>query len=279
MRIAFLGLGRMGGPMARRFVEAGHEVVVWNRTAAKSDGFEDVAETQADCVSGAELVITMLADPNAVREVVFASGMAKALRMDAVYVDMSTIGVPAARRVHEAVERATLDAPVGGGVKQASTGELTVLVGGDALTLGRVREPLEALGEVIRCGDAGAGQAMKLVFNAVLAITMIGIGEAVTLGERLGLDTALVLDVLERGHAGSMAARKREQLLEADYPASFALSLMCKDVALGREAGRDASAWQPTLTLASELFERARGEGLADDDYAAITELFRRSGR
>lgn len=277
MRIAFLGLGRMGAPMARRLVDAGHEVVVWNRTAAKTEGFEDVAETPADCVSGAELVITMLADPNAVREVVFASGMAKALRMDAVYVDMSTIGVPAARRVHEAVERATLDAPVGGGVSQAGAGELTVLVGGDTATLDRVRDSLATLGEVVWCGQAASGQAMKLVFNSVLATTIAGIGEAVVLGERLGLETTRVLEVLERGGAGPMVARKAERIAEADYPASFALTLMCKDIALAREAGRDASAWQPALTLASELFERARGEGLADDDYSAITELFRRS--
>jgi 3-hydroxyisobutyrate dehydrogenase-like beta-hydroxyacid dehydrogenase len=276
-KVAFLGLGRMGAPMAQRLVDAGHDVVVWNRTPQRTDGFTDVGADPVQAVAGAEMVVTMLADAEAVREVVFESGMAKALRPDAVFVDMGTIGVRAARRLHESVDRATLDAPVGGGVAQAASGELVVLVGGDEGALDRVRSVLEVFGDVIRCGGPGAGQAMKLVFNAVLAVTMAGIGEAVAFGEKLGLATDRMVEVLGRGGAGPMVKRKGEFLAERSYPASFALSLMRKDVGLVGEAGRDAQAWQPLATLVLDLYRRAEREGLEEDDYSAITELFRRS--
>lgn len=263
--------------MAHRLVDAGHDVVVWNRTVAKTEGFAARAETAVEAVAGAEIAITMLADAEALREVVFASGMAKALRPDAVYIDMGTIGVRAAERLHETVDRATLDAPVGGGVAQAQSGELVVLAGGDEAPLARVRAVLEVFGDVVHCGGPSAGQGAKLVFNAVLAVTMAGIGEAVALGERLGLDTSVVLDVLRRGGAAPMVARKAGFIEGRSYPASFALSLMRKDVGLVRDAARDANAWLPLCALAEELYDRASGAGRGDDDYSAITELFRSS--
>jgi len=276
-RVAFIGLGRMGRPMAQRLTDAGHDMVVWNRSPEKCEGFARTATSPPDAAGGADVVITMLSDPEAVRDVVFSSGLAKAMRPDAVLVDMSTIGVRAAKRLHETVERATLDAPVGGGVAQAASGELTVLVGGPEHALARTRDVLEVFGEVVRCGDAGAGQAAKLVFNAVLAVTMSGVGEAIALGERLGLDTALVLDVLSRGSAGPMVAKKGPMIASGDYTASFALSLMRKDAGLVREASRDAGAWSPVAGLVADLLERAEREGLGDGDYSGITELFRRS--
>lgn len=277
MKAAFLGLGRMGAPMARRLEEAGHDLTVWNRTPGRSEGFARAAADPASAVAGADVVITMLSDADAVREVVFASGVAAALRPDAVYVDMGTIGVRAARRLHESVHRATIDAPVGGGVAQAEAGELVVLAGGDDGVLDRVREVLEVFGDVVHCGPAGAGQAMKLVFNAVLAVTMAGVGEAVALGERLGLDRQLLTAVLERGGARAQVERKGPMIEAGDYPASFALSLMRKDAELAAEAARDAGAWVPLATSAVELFARAEREGLGDGDYSGITELFRRA--
>lgn len=276
-RVAFLGLGRMGAPMARRLVDAGHDVVVWNRSRSRCEGFVRIGASPAETVSGADVAITILSDPDAVRDVVFASGLAKALRPDAVFVDMSTIGVRAAERIHETVERATLDAPVGGGVLQAASGELTVLVGGDEHALVRARDVLDVFGDVIHCGPAGAGQAMKLVFNAVLAVTMSGVGEAVSLGEKLGLDTDLILDVLGRGGAAPIVSRKGPMIAARDYTVSFALSLMRKDAGLVREAARDADAWVPVAGLVAEILERAEREGLGEGDYSGVTELFRRS--
>ena len=276
-RVAFLGLGRMGAPMARRLVDAGHEVVVWNRTASKAEGFDARTETPAGAVTGAEIVITMLADADAVRDVVFGSGLAHALRPDAVYIDIGTIGVRAAVRLHETVGRATLDAPVGGGVAQAESGELVVLVGGEESALERVRPVLGVFGEVIHCGGPGRGQAAKLVFNAVLAVTMAGVGEAFALGERLGLQPDLVVDVLRRGGARPMVERKGVMIARGDYPASFALALMRKDVGLVREAARDVGAWLPLAGLAEEIYGRAVGEGLGEFDYSGVTELFRRA--
>jgi 3-hydroxyisobutyrate dehydrogenase len=271
-RIAFLGLGRMGAPMARRLIDDGHDVVVWNRTPSKAEGFDQVAESPSRAADQAEIVITMLSDASALREVVFDTGLDKVMRLDGVFVDMSTIGVRAAKRL-----RATLDAPVGGGVAQAVSGELDVLVGGEAGALGRVKDVLGVFGDIVHCGGPGAGQSAKLAFNAVLAVTISGIGEAVALGERLGLPTETVLRVLERTSAGAMVAKKGMMIGDRNYPPSFTLSLMHKDAALVRDAARDAGAWMPVAGLVAELLERAEREGLGDGDYSAITELFRTS--
>jgi 3-hydroxyisobutyrate dehydrogenase-like beta-hydroxyacid dehydrogenase len=118
---------------------------------------------------------------------------------------------------------------------------------------------------------------MKLVFNAVLAVTMSGVGEAIALGERLGLETSVVLEVLSRSSAGPMVSKKGPMVAAHSYPASFALSLMRKDAGLVREAARDAGAWVPIAGLVTEILERAEREGLGEGDYSGITELFRRS--
>lgn len=263
--------------MARRLIDAGHDVVVWNRTTSKTQDFPQVAESPSRAADQAEVVITMLSDASSLREVVYDTGLDKVMRLDGVFVDMSTIGMRAAKRLHETIGRATLDAPVGGGVAQAASGELVVLAGGENGVLGRVADVLSVFGDVVHCGGPGSGQAAKLAFNAVLAVTMTGIGEAIALGERLGLSTETILDVLERGSAGPMVAKKGRLVAERSYPASFALSLMRKDAALVREAARDAGAWAPVSGLVAELLERAEREGLGDDDYSSITELFRTS--
>lgn len=272
MRIAFLGLGRMGAPMARRVVDAGHDVVVWNRTAGKAAGFPEVAEGPSAAVARAEVVVTMLADPEAVRDV--TSAIARTVPRDAVLCEMSTIGPAAALELHRDLDVAVLDAPVGGGTAQAASGDLTVLVGGDAAALDRVHHVLEVFGPVVRCGGPGAGQAMKLVFNSVLGVTMTGIGEAVGLGERLGLRTETILDVLGRGGASPMVARKGPMIAARDYPASFALSLMVKDLGLAAQAAADAPA--PMLARALERFREAVAAGLGESDYSAVAELSRR---
>lgn len=276
-RVAFLGLGRMGAPMARRLVDEGHDVIVWNRTASKAEEFDQVAQSPSGAADQAEVVITMLSDASSLREVVYDTGLDKVMRLDGVFVDMSTIGVRAALRLHETIDRATLDAPVGGGVAQAASGELIVLVGGSDRAVDRVRDVLGVFGDVVRCGGPGSGQAAKLVFNAVLAVTMSGVGEAVALGERLGLPTELILEVLGRSSAGPMVTKKGPMVLDRSYPSSFALSLMRKDAGLVREAARDAGAWSPIAGLVAELLERAEREGFGDGDYSGITELFRRS--
>jgi 3-hydroxyisobutyrate dehydrogenase len=251
-------------------------VVVWNRSASKTDGFPNVAAKPSEAADQAEIVITMLTDADALRAVVYDTGLDKVMRLDGVLVDMSTVGVRAAKRLHETIGRATLDAPVGGGVAQAASGELVVLAGGEPGVLDRVRDVLDTFGDVVECGGPGSGQAMKLVFNAVLAVTMSGVGEAIAFGERLGLDTKLVLEVLGRSGAGAMVTKKGPMVLDAAYPASFALSLMRKDAGLVREAARDADAWMPVAGLVVDLLERAEREGLGDGDYSGITELFRR---
>ena len=277
MKVAFLGLGRMGAPMAHRLIDAGHDVVVWNRSSDKTEGFANVAERPTRAVEGADLVITMLSDADALRQVVYDTGLPRAMRLDGVFCDMSTIGVRAATRMHETIERMTLDAPVGGGVAQAAAGELVVLAGGDVRALDRVRSVLTTFGDVVHCGDGASGQAIKLAFNAVLAVTMSGIGEAIAMAEKLGLDTELVIDVLGRGGAGPMVTKKGPMIASGDYAASFALSLMRKDANLVSEAARDAHAWMPMVNLATQILERAERDGLGDADYSGITELFRRS--
>ncbi|MDP1807332.1 MAG: NAD(P)-dependent oxidoreductase, partial [Acidimicrobiales bacterium] len=198
MKIAFCGLGRMGVPMAARLLDAGHELRVWNRTAGKAGALIDAGATEAaspaEAGAGAEVVVTMLADPAAVEDVVLAAD----LRAGTTLVEMSTIGPDAVRsvatRLPEGVDM--LDAPVLGSIPQATEGTLKIFVGGDAAVFERCRPALEAMGAPRHLGPLGAGAAMKLVANSTLGALMTGLAEALALADGLGLEEADVLDIL-----------------------------------------------------------------------------------
>jgi len=290
-RIAFLGLGRMGAPMAGRLADAGHELTVWSRTRAHAESLTQgraaitVADGPAAAGAEAEVAITMLTDGGAVEEVVLGrNGLAAGLRPGTVLLDMSTTGPATARKLARALESEEIefvDAPVAGSVGPAAKGTLAIMVGGTEQAVQRVRPLLAILGDKERTwhlGPVGAGQAAKLMVNVVLGGVTAAVAEGFTLGRTLGLDPVDALDVLEAASVATQTIRsKREKFLSGDYQdAGFRLALMHKDLRLALDAGRAARASLPGVERVAELFAGAKGQGLADQDYAAVAAYLAR---
>lgn len=257
-KIAFLGIGGMGLPMARRLLSAGHPLTVWNRTPGKADELvaagAERAASPAEAVRDAEVVITMLADPAAALAV--ADGMIPALRPGTHWIDTSTIGpdtvAALAARLPEGVT--LIDAPVMGSVDRAASGELLILAGGDTAP---VDELLARLGEVTACGGPGTGAALKLVLiNAVIGGVAV-VAETLSLAASLGLPRDLAVRALTSGPLAGVAARATATGVH------FPVALAAKDVALAT-----AAAKLPVL----EAVHRALTENpeLAAEDLAAI---------
>ena len=208
-KIAFLGLGNMGTPMALRLLNAGHDVTVWNRTVERTaplvDAGASVAASPAEAAVGVEFAITMLATPYALGEVLFGlNGLASALSAGQTLIDMSTVGPDAFRSAAARLPSgvAAVDAPVRGSIAEATDGRLHVYVGAKDDQFERVRPVLEVFGDVHHVGTGGAGAAMKLVVNTTLAASIVVLGEALALGRALGLDQASMLDVLAESPVG-----------------------------------------------------------------------------
>jgi 3-hydroxyisobutyrate dehydrogenase-like beta-hydroxyacid dehydrogenase len=281
-RVAFLGLGRMGAPMAGRLSAAGHELVVWSRTSAHAEalaGQAEVARSPAEAGSKAEVAITMLTDGGALEEVVLGrDGLADGLRSGSLLIDMSTTGPAPARKMASALQDrgvGFVDAPVAGSVGPAAEGTLAVMVGGSDEAVGRARPLLETLGDPERIwhvGPVGAGQAAKLMLNLVLGGVTAAVAEGFTLGRLLGLSPDAALDVLEGASVAAQTVRsKRDKLRSGDYGnPGFRLALMHKDLRLALDAARAARATLPATERVAELYAGAKGKGLADQDYAAV---------
>lgn len=282
-KVGFLGLGLMGEPMARRMVDAGHDVAVWNRTASRADALAAagaaVASTPAEAAAGREVVVTMLTDRDALEAVLFGpEGAAAALGPGSMLVDMSTVGPDAvpdvAARLPEGV--AMLDAPVTGSTPRAEAGELNIMAGGSEEAYERARPLLEVLGKPRRVGPLGAGASLKLVLNSTLGAVLTGIGEALAVGDALGLDRAAVLDALEGSYLGAMVQTKRSMLDSGEFPPQFKLSLAAKDLRLVDAAAAAAGRSLPGVGVALAAFEGAERAGRGDEDYAAAVEQIER---
>jgi len=276
-KIAFLGLGMMGSRMAARLLEAGHELTVWNRASARAAPLARLGATAASspaaAVAGAELVITMLATPEAVEQVAFADeGLAEGLCSGQVLIDMSTVGPDAARSVAARLPQGVplVDAPVRGSIAEATAGRLHVFVGASDADFARVRPVLAVFGDVRHTGGPGSGQAMKLVVNLALGASMVVLGEALALGGALALSQEMVLDVLSDSPIGPAVSAKRSDIESGDYEPAFALRLAEKDLKLVTDAaagdGRDLKVARATL----EWLEEASRRGAGDLDFSAV---------
>ena len=281
-KLAFLGLGRMGLPMASRLVEAGHEVTVWNRTAEKGGPVVQKGARQAaspaEAVAGAEAVCTMLATPAALEEVLFGpEGVAEAAPPGATLLEMSTVGPHAIGEVRARLPEVVrmLDAPVLGSIPEATEGSLKVFAGGDPETFERWRMVLGVFGTPRLVGPLGSGAAMKLVVNSTLMVLMTGLGEALALGDAFGLEQAAVLDVLSDAAIGVTARGKRSRIESGTYPPNFTLELARKDATLiVAEARR---AWVETPVAIGALGWMTEGDevGFGDLDYSAVVARIR----
>jgi 3-hydroxyisobutyrate dehydrogenase-like beta-hydroxyacid dehydrogenase len=261
-KIAFLGLGSMGLPMARRLLVAGYELTVWNRTAAKadllaSDGAK-VASTPAEAVQDADVVVTMLADPEAVHAVVDA--MLPTLRPGSHLIDMSSIGPRSfADVVAKLPEGVTaIDAPVLGSVDRAASGQLMLFVGGDPTP---VQGILEQFGRITRCGDQGAGSALKIVVITAVIVGVTEIAEAMKLAAAYGLPEDLVKTALNNSPVGGAAARAFAEGVH--YP----IRLAAKDVAL--------ATLSADLPLARTVHEQLSWLTDTEQDLGKVVEQLR----
>jgi 3-hydroxyisobutyrate dehydrogenase len=283
-RVAFLGLGIMGRPMAANLARAGFELSVWNRTAERAESFAAehgarVAPTPADAARGAEVVVTMVVDGPQVEAVLLGDdGAASALEPGAVCLDMSTIAPSASRAIAERLaERglALVDGPVTGSRPKAEDGTLTIMVGGDPEPVARVRPLLEAMGElVVHVGPTGHGQLSKVIANTVTAINAAAISEALTMARTAGLDLEAWLRVARAGSSGStMLELKAGPMIEHDFDPLFRLGHMLKDVRHCLEEGRALGIELRLAGVAERMYSEAAADGHGDEDFAAVVTV------
>ena len=279
MRVAVLGTGIMGAPMARNLAAAGHEVTAWNRSAEKAEGIEGVeaAGSVAEAVRGAEAVITMLADADAVEAVV--SEALPALD-GAVLIQTSTIGPEATARLAERAEAAGVpfvDAPVLGTKAPAEEGKLIVLASGPEDVRERVDPLFDAIGaKTLWLGEAGAGSRLKLVINTWLLALTEGLAEAIALAEALDVDPQTFLDAIDGGPIGAPYANlKGKLMIERDFPPSFPLELALKDARLALAAAEAQGLRLGALAAVAEQMERAVEAGHGKADMAATIHASR----
>jgi len=279
MRVAILGTGKMGGAMARRLDSAGHELTLWNRTRERAEnlGIGTVAATPAEAAEGAEVVISMLTDADAVRAAYLGEGGAVKSAQLQVFVEMSTAGPDVAKEVAPAVESAGaqfVEAPVMGSIGAVESGALVVLAAGPDAAIERTLPVLEALGQVRRVGDFGSAASLKLVANSMTAGVTALAAELQSAGTAAGLNPEDVFWVITRIAPG-LSARKAGFVEHRYEPVTFALRDALKDVRLATELyGRSGSTTPLTSTL-KELYERATKSAGALD-ISAISTLYDR---
>ncbi|MBW6421883.1 3-hydroxyisobutyrate dehydrogenase [Rhizobium sp. XQZ8] len=288
-RIAFVGLGNMGGPMAANLVKAGHQVSGFDLSEAsvKVAVEAGVRGTSAlsDAVRDAECVITML--PKGQHVIAVWRDLTTLLAEDTLVIDCSTIDVESARNAHklaEVMNCISLDAPVSGGTGGAAAGTLTFMVGGSEKAFALGRPILEAMGKkIVHCGAAGAGQAAKICNNMILGISMIGVCEAFGLAEKLGLSHQALFDVASTssGQCWSLTTYcpvpgpVPTSPANNDYKPGFAAALMLKDLTLSQEASKQSGAATPLGAHAASLYEEFEKAGHGGDDFSAIIHMLR----
>jgi 3-hydroxyisobutyrate dehydrogenase len=288
-RVAFIGLGNMGGGMAANLAKAGHEVVAFDLSEdalarAEARGASR-AVSAAEAMAGADAVVTMLPAGKHVRAVYAESVIGHAPK-GAILMDCSTIDVDSARAViadAAAAGYAMVDAPVSGGIAAAEAGTLTFMAGGTDAAFERARPFLEQMGKaVIHAGEAGAGQAAKICNNMLLGATMVATCEAFAMAKKLGLDLQTFYDISSKatGQSWSMTSYcpvpgvGPETPADRDYEGGFAAALMLKDLRLAMEAAQSVDAYTPMGAEAETLYARfAEGLGGGGKDFSAIIRM------
>jgi 3-hydroxyisobutyrate dehydrogenase len=271
--VGFVGLGIMGLSMARRLIEAGHKVAVYNRTASKAAPLvalgATLAPTPREAARGNEILISIVTDSPDVEDVLLGrDGAVHAAEKNALFIDMSTIAPETSRKVGRALKAkgiAFLDAPVTGGDIGAREGTLSILVGGEKADLERAREVFNVLGKrITHCGPQGAGQTVKACNQILCAMNMMGIVEALHLAKLSGIDQALVVEALSAGAGGSWALEKLgSRIAKGDFNPGFYVDLIQKDLRIVQDAAKKLGLPLQGTALTQKLFEdnQKSGEG------------------
>ncbi|HUQ10759.1 MAG TPA: NAD(P)-dependent oxidoreductase [Steroidobacteraceae bacterium] len=286
-RIALIGLGIMGAAMARRLLDQGFELTVWNRNPARAQSLVTAgarrATTPADAARGAEAVIVMVADDVASRSIwLGADGALAAMDPGAIAIDSSTLTVEWMRELGDAAaarDIGFLDAPVTGSKRQAEEGVLNFLVGGETSVVTRASALFAAMGKGhVHLGPVGSGALMKLINNFMCGVQLASLAEAIAMAERSGLDSQVAAQVLSNGSPGSPLVRMvAERMVKRDYTPNFLVPLMVKDLdyAIRTFAARGIELLD--AQAARERFSAAAEAGFGDQDIASVVEVLRRS--
>lgn len=282
--VGFIGLGLMGGPMAHNLQKAGFPLVVWNRSVEKAKELvaagAKLGANPRDVAAQADVLITIVSDPPALEEVLWGTnGAMAALKKGSLYIDSSTISPELARRVAAAcAERGIdfLDAPVTGGTWGAEKGELVFMIGGKQETLDRAKPVLEAMGKrFFLLGPNGAGQTVKLAMNLILALQVDVLAEALALVRAAGVEGERLVEVMQSSMArAAVLDVKAPLILKGEYPPSFPLRLMHKDMRLALELARQQNLTLPAAAASYSTYSAVKDSSKDDPDYAAVARFW-----
>lgn len=286
MKIGVVGIGKMGRPIAERLLSAGHQVSIFNRSKtdrvrALQERGATVRTSAADVVLKAEFVLTALPTEESVRGVY--ADMAQVARAGQLYVDHSTVSIGLHRWCADQLisrQASFMDAPVSGGPAGAESGKLTVMVGGDAQSFERALPILQQLGQNVRlCGPVGAGQAVKLTNQLLVAVHTAAVAEAAALAVRLGADLSTVEDVIGTSFGSSaMLLRDLPRFRSRDFDPATPVSLISKDLGIIHAEAKAAGVPLPLGGLAEQCFVAARARGWAEEDMSALFKLWDSTG-
>jgi len=283
-KIGFVGLGVMGAPMAANLLRKGFRLNVYNRTAEKAEPLvrqgAEAASSPAEAARDADVVITMVSDDDAIRQVYYGErGILSAIRPDVTVIDSSTISPALSVQLAEDIRARSghfLDAPVTGSKPGAENGTLLFMVGGDAQVIERHRDVFLAMGrEIIHTGENGSGSVAKLAHNTVVAVNLAGLAEGTAIAVKGGLDPAVFMKIILAGNASSKQAElKADKILAGDYSVQFALGLMLKDLNLASGLADRLGLSSPMLGAVKNLFQMGQAQGMGGEDMSAVMRVY-----
>jgi 2-hydroxy-3-oxopropionate reductase len=288
-KIGLIGLGLMGRPMGMNLLKAGHSLTVWNRTASRADELVAAGAVRAksprEVAEASEMLLTIVSDPPALESVLWGregknDGALAGLQAGSIYVDSSTISPALVKKISaDCQERGVrfLDAPVTGGDWGAREGNLVFMIGGDAATLKELEPVLGVMGKkLFHLGPNGAGQTIKLAMNAILALEVGAMAEAIGLVTKAGLPGERLLEVLQAsmGRSGLLDL-KAPLMLKGDFKPSFPLRLMHKDLGLALDLANQLGVALPTTAAVREVYNHVKGEAKEDLDYSAVVRFYK----
>ena len=289
-KIGLIGLGLMGRPMGMNLLKAGHTLTVWNRTPGRASELvaagAKFAKTPRQVAEASDVLLTMVSDPPALESVLWGhegenDGALGGLKAGSVYIDSSTVSPALVKKIAEACQGRGvkfLDAPVTGGDWGAREGNLVFMIGGEAETLKEVEAILGVMGKKwFHLGPNGAGQTVKLAMNAILALQVGAMAEALALVQRAGLSGELLVEVMQASMARSgVLDVKSPLMLKGDYKPSFPLRLMHKDLGLALDLANQLGVALPATAAAREVYNYVKGETKEDVDYSAVMRFWKR---
>jgi 3-hydroxyisobutyrate dehydrogenase len=284
MKVAFIGLGTMGAPMAFNILKAGHEVTVNNRTRAKEAPLAEAGARRAtspkEASKGAEIIIICVSDTPDVEKIILGEdGVIGGAKQGAIVIDMSTISPTATIRMAEALGKKgikMLDAPVSGGSEGAQKGTLSIMVGGNTADLEKSEPVLRALGKTTHIGAIGAGQMTKAINQIVIAGTYWSVAEGIALGLKAGLDMEKVVQAVGGGAAGSWVMNNRsENMIKNNYPLGFKVKLHRKDLNIALNVARELGVTLPFSAYIEQVETGLITRGHGDEDISVIARAVR----